>query len=83
MQESIDVPLVSKIKVIRVKNMDPTQVATHDRKKVIQGWKVSTHHFMLKGGCAVAKAAGIEWNNEVLNTMFNEGLPSDVKNESE
>lgn len=38
---------------------------------------------MLKGGCAVAKAAMIEWNNEALNTMLNEGLSSDLKNESE
>ncbi len=37
---------------------------------------------MLKGGCADAKAAGIEWNNEALNTMFNEGLSVDVKKES-
>ncbi len=37
---------------------------------------------MLKGGCAVAKAAGIEWNNEALITMFNKGLSGDAKKES-
>lgn len=53
--------------------MDPTQIGTHDRKKVIPQSRVEK--FLL--------TAVSEWNNEALNTMFNEGLSSDLKNESE